>query len=269
MKPRPVENGYFAKAIELEQRLERLMKADEEHKKKLVACLKKKGGAASLEEGADACGISKSECKSLINRMDNVQISRHGDVVLTDGLNDEELEKAGCMPSHKMVKADMATKDKYCMKNFGKKYSECSEKQKAQCDKVHGKMTKAEPGFKPEKITDINPAFYAESGGQTKSGYFTTNGRTIETEDAPKKKKGKESSDMERLSSRMNPHDGGGAERLDSAGEAKPLKKGMKSQMRESGAPMICKCGATPVTGCLGPFPGTDIHACPAYEPLR
>ena len=229
MKPRPVENGYFAKAIELEQRLERLMKADEEHKKKLVACLKKKGGAASLEECADACGICKSECKSLINRMDNVQISRHGDVVLTDGLSDEQLEKMGCQ---KMVK-------------------------------------KAEPGFKAEKITDINPAFYAESGGQTKSGYFTTNGRTIETEDAPKKKKGKESSDMERLSSRMNPHDGGGAERLDSAGEAKPLKKGMKSQMRESGAPMICKCGATPVTGCLGPFPGTDIHACPAYEPLR
>ena len=269
MKPRPVENEYLAKAIELEQRLDRLQKADEEHKKKLVACLKKKGGAASLEECADACGVSKSECKGIINSMDNVQISRHGDVVLTDGLNDEELEKAGCMPSHKMVKADMATKDKYCMKNFGKKYSECSEKQKAQCDKVHGKMTKAEPGFKPEKITDINPAFYAESGGQTKSGYFTTNGRTIETEDAPKKKKGKESSDMERLSSRMNPHDGGGAERLDSAGEAKPLKKGMKSQMRESGAPMICKCGATPVTGCLGPFPGTDIHACPAYEPLR
>ena len=267
MKPRPVENGYFAKAIELEQRLERLMKADEEHKKKLVACLKKKGGAASLEECADACGISKSECKGVINSMDNVQISRHGDVVLTDGLSDEELEKAGCV---KMVKkADMATKDKYCMKNFGKKYSECSEKQKAQCDKVHGKMTKAEPGFKPEKITDINPAFYAESGGQTKSGYFTTNGRTIETEDAPKKKKGKESSDMERLSSRMNPHDGGGAERLDSAGEAKPLKKSMKSRMRESGVPMICKCGATPVTGCLGPFPGTDIHACPAYEPLR
>ena len=28
----------------------------------------------------------------------------------------------------KMDGADMATKDKYCMKNFGKKYSECSAK---------------------------------------------------------------------------------------------------------------------------------------------
>ena len=272
MKPRPVENGYLAKAIELEQRLERLMKSDEEHKKKLIACLKKKGGAASLEECADACGISKSECKSLINRMDNVQISRHADVILTDGLSDDELDKAGCMPSHKMVKADMATKDKYCKKNFGKKYSECSEKQKAQCDKAQGKMAKAEPGFKPEKITDINPAFYAESGGQTKSGYFTTNGRTIETEDAPKKKKGKESSDMERLSSRMNPHDGGGVERLDSAGEAKPLKKANPmTAMREGGGMTICGlCGGTNRTGWQLPqHGGMDLLACPQFVPLQ
>ena len=129
--------------------------------------------------------------------------------------------KAGCKPSHKMAKADMATKDKYCMKNFGKKYSECSEKEKAQCDKVHGKMAKAQPGFKPEKITDVNPAFMAESGGQTKSGYFTTNGKTIETEDAPKKKKGKDATNMEQLSTRMNPHAGGGVDREDRMGERK------------------------------------------------
>ena len=68
----------------------------------------------------------------------------------------------------------------------------------------------------------------------------------------------------------MNPHEGGGAEREDSAGEGKPLKKGMKSQMRESGMPMICgSCGATPETGCKGPFPGVDIHACEAFKPLR
>lgn len=232
MKPRPVENGYFAKAIELEQRLERLMKADEEHKKKLVACLKKKGGAASLEECADACGISKSECKGVINSMDNVQISRHGDVVLTDGLSDEELEKAGCV---KMVK-------------------------------------KAEPGFKAEKITDINPSFHAESGGQTKSGYFTTNGRTIETEDAPKKKKPKEAVDTQRLGSRMNPHEGSGVEREDSAGEGKPLKKANpKTAMREGEAPVICGlCGGTERTGCQLPqHGGMDLLACPTFQPLR
>jgi len=40
------------------------------------------------------------------------------------------------------AKADMAIKDSYCMKNFGKKYSECSAKEKAQCDKAHGKPDK-------------------------------------------------------------------------------------------------------------------------------
>lgn len=70
-----------------------------------------------------------------------------------------------------------------------------------------GYMAKAQPGFKPEKITDINPHFVAESGGQTKSGYFTTNGKTIETEDAkPKRKKADSKVNMERISSRQNPH---------------------------------------------------------------
>jgi hypothetical protein len=68
-------------------------------------------------------------------------------------------------------------------------------------------MAKAQPGYAPEKITDINPHFVAESGGQTKSGYFTTNGKTIEAEDAkPKRKKADSKVNMERLSSRQNPH---------------------------------------------------------------
>ena len=179
MKPRPVESGYLAKAQELEQRLEHLLKADEEHKKKLIACLKKKGGAAGLNECADACGISKSACKKLIKSMDNVQISRHGDVVLTDGLSDDELEKAGCMPSHKMVKGED------CPKCKGGKLNKIGQCMKMGCG---GKMVRAEPGFKAEKITDVNPAFMSETGGQTKSGYFTTNGRTIETEDAKPKR---------------------------------------------------------------------------------
>ena len=52
-------------------------------------------------------------------------------------------EKAQCDKVHgKVEKGTMAEKDKYCMKNFGKKYSECSAKEKAQCDKVHGKVEK-------------------------------------------------------------------------------------------------------------------------------
>jgi|TARA_R100000479_G_C6365190_1_gene194638 hypothetical protein len=111
----------------------------------------------------------------------------------------------------------MATKAEGCPDCGGKKCTckdcpSCGSKVnkagmcKANC--VPGnKMAKAQPGFAPEKITDINPHFVAESGGQTKSGYFTTNGKTIETEDAkPKRKKADSKVNMERLSSRQNPH---------------------------------------------------------------
>lgn len=138
-----------------------------------------------------------------------------------------------------------------------------------------GKMAKAEPGFKAEKITDVNPAFMAESGGQTKSGYFTTNGKTIETEDVPKKKKGKDAANMEQLSTRMNPHAGGGVDREDAMGESKKLKKASsKALMREMSeqrpVPTICRsCGATQQTGCKMPeMMGADLHACPAFKPL-
>ena len=59
---------------------------DEKAKRKLIACLKKEGGAASLEDCCKACDRSKAECKKLINTMDNVKISPHGDVILMDGL---------------------------------------------------------------------------------------------------------------------------------------------------------------------------------------
>tara|TARA_R100001129_G_scaffold177042_2_gene151606 strand:+ start:514 stop:729 length:216 start_codon:yes stop_codon:yes gene_type:complete len=55
-------------------------------KKAIIDCLKKEGGAASLDDCAKACGLSKEKCKKLINQMDNVKISPHGDVVLMDGL---------------------------------------------------------------------------------------------------------------------------------------------------------------------------------------
>ena len=172
MKPRYDESPLLVKAIELEQRLDRVIKAQPD-------CPKCKDG----------------------------KLNKQGSCM-----------KMGC--GGKMDKADMATKDKYCMKNFGKKYSECSAKEKAQCDKVHGKVSKAQPGYEPEKITDVNPHFVAESGGQTKSGYFTTNGKTIQTEDGkPKKKKADKKTDLARLGDRMNPHSGSGVEREESAGE--------------------------------------------------
>ena len=59
---------------------------DKEHEKKIIACLKKEGGAASLEDCAKECGISKEECMKVIRKMKNVKVSPHGDVILMDGL---------------------------------------------------------------------------------------------------------------------------------------------------------------------------------------
>ena len=145
-------------------------------------------------------------------------------------------------------KASMAEKDKYCMKNFGKKYSECSAKEKAQCDKVHGKVEKgneicpecgeeknkmgcmkmgcggkmdvekseagSQPGF--ETSFDSNPGgvmFMAESGGQTRSAYYTTNQYLYGGEDVANKGATSESITMDKLSGQLNPHDGGGVDR--------------------------------------------------------
>lgn len=59
---------------------------DAKAKKDIIACLKKEGGACSLDDCCKACGQSKEDCKKLINQMDNVKISPHGDVILMDGL---------------------------------------------------------------------------------------------------------------------------------------------------------------------------------------
>jgi len=120
-----------------------------------------------------------------------------------------------------------------------------------------------------EKITDVNPHMVTESGGQTKTSYYTTNGHNIESEDVPVKKIPKENSKIEQLGSRLNPHEGTGAEREDTAGEKKNLKKSSKAEMRERNVPMLCgACGGSKDSGCKGPMPGTDILACPAFKPL-
>jgi hypothetical protein len=178
--------------------------------------------------------------------------------------------KMGCGGPTKMQKASMSGKDKYCMKNFGKKYSECTEKQKAQCDKAHNKVEKAEGEQMAEKITNVNPHFMTETGGQTRTAYYSTRDRPIETEDAkPKRKKADKKVDMEGLASRMNPHEGTGVDREDAEGESAPLKKSRDARAAAAaGMPVICKaCGGTPSTGC-GLHPGMDIFACPQFEQL-
>jgi len=115
----------------------------------------------------------------------------------------------------------------------GKKPCECkdcpscgSKMNKMGCMKMGcgGKMAKADPlaDAKPipkEKITDVNPHLVTESGGQTKTAYYTTNGNTIEYEDGKAKRdKHDKKVDLGKLGGRMNPHAGTGAEREDAEG---------------------------------------------------
>ncbi len=101
-----------------------------------------------------------------------------------------------------------------------------SKMAKAGCMKMGcgGKMEKADPMGEPkplpkEKITDVNPHLVTESGGQTKTSYYTTNGNTIEYEDGkPKRDKHDKKVDLGKLGGRMNPHAGTGVEREDAEG---------------------------------------------------
>ena len=108
-----------------------------------------------------------------------------------------------------------------CPKCKGGKMNKMGNCMKMGCG---GKMEKADPLADPkplpkEKITDVNPHLVTESGGQTKTSYYTTNGNTIEYEDGkPKRDKHDKKVDLSKLGGRMNPHAGTGVEREDAEG---------------------------------------------------
>tara|TARA_R100000234_G_C4999803_1_gene179767 strand:+ start:995 stop:1777 length:783 start_codon:yes stop_codon:yes gene_type:complete len=179
-------------------------------------------------------------------------------------------EKAQCDRVHgKVEKASMAEKDKYCMKNFGKKYSECSEKQKAQCDKAHGKVEKGrkcpecdekmnkmgctkmgckmngkmqksmEAGSQPGFTTsfDSSPGgvmFLAESGGQTRSAYYTTNQYPYNAEDVANKGAMSESVSFDGLAPKLNPHDAGGVDRQVENGVLSKARAAFNKALRDA-----------------------------------
>lgn len=131
-------------------------------------------------------------------------------------------------------------------------------------------MAKAEGEQMAEKITNVNPHFMTETGGQTRTAYYSTRDRPIETEDAkPKRKKADKKVDIEGLASRMNPHEGTGVDREDSEGGPAPIKKSRDLRAAAAaGMPVVCECGATPETGC-NKHQGMDIFACPDFQQLR
>ena len=126
-------------------------------------------------------------------------------------------------------KASMADKDKYCMKNFGKKYSECSDKQKAQCDKAHGKVEKAKmcscgsgkpkasccPDVKKgvhhnatiESTETGGAEFHIVQGESSRNMFYYTNNSLLESTDVANKGASSSSMDLDGLHKKLNPHD--------------------------------------------------------------
>ena len=52
----------------------------------MIRSLKKEGGAAGLDVLCKATGLSKKECKAVLDSMDNVKTHKDGDIILMDGL---------------------------------------------------------------------------------------------------------------------------------------------------------------------------------------
>lgn len=119
---------------------------------------------------------------------------------------------------------------------------------KMECNKMGGcgggKMQKAEPGYATTFNSDPQGVmFMAESGGQTRNAYYSTNQYQYTGKDVANKGATSESFNMESLSGKMNPHEGGGADRQ--------VVEGHLSKARDMLAKARCvKCGADQHTGC-------------------
>mgnify|MGYP001164849429 FL=1 len=101
-----------------------------------------------------------------------------------------------------LERADTLEKAKVC--------PECGETaNKAACVKAGcGTMAKAQPDFSTSFNTEPqNVTFVAESGGQTRNAYYTTNNYTLDVEDVANKGATSQSYNMDALSARVNTHD--------------------------------------------------------------
>lgn len=101
-----------------------------------------------------------------------------------------------------LERADTLEKAKVC--------PECGETvNKAGCVKAGcGTMAKAQPDFSTSFNTEPQDVtFVAESGGQTRNAYYTTNNYTLDVEDVANKGATSQSYNMDALSARVNTHD--------------------------------------------------------------
>ena len=137
---KPIPSPMSRQALDLMNKAQYLSeRIDTLEKAKCPECGNTKMGCAKM-----GCGgkMEKAKCPDCKNNDCPTCMKKGLEMVEHEGKKVPKFAADGKGAKDMKAKADMAIKDAYCMKNFGKKYSECSDKQKAQCDKAHGKPDK-------------------------------------------------------------------------------------------------------------------------------
>ena len=152
------------------------------------------------------------------------------------------LEKADKLEKSAEYKADEVApwmRSSLCPCGSGKPQAEC-------CPDI-SKSTEAgsQPNFqvsfdtKPQDVM-----FAAESGGQTRNAYYSTNQHLLNSEDVANKGATSESFNLESLGGKLNPHEGGGADRQ--------VVDGILSKAKDMVKKAVCEyCGGNQFTGCM------------------
>jgi len=124
-----------------------------------------------VDEGHGSMLIARSDSKNTECSMCMSEIGKNQDCSM-------------CMSE--VSKADMDEKNKYCQKHFGCNYSQCTSKQKAQCDRECGKELKKYS--QESSVENLFPRFQNVDGGMPVNAHgFTTRGTYPATNDGPKK----------------------------------------------------------------------------------
>lgn len=197
-----------------------------------------------------------NKAQQLLKKAEKLEMVEHDGkkvpAFAADGEGDKDLKEAA---DNDCPECKGKGKDCKC----SEKCPECGEKMNKMGCKMGScgaKMEKsAEAGAQPGFTTsfDSNPGnvmFLAESGGQTRSAYYTTNQYPYNAEDVTNKGSISESFNMESISGKMNPHDGGGVDRQVENGVLSKAKAAL-AEANDNVAKGICeRCGANQFSGC-------------------
>tara|TARA_Y100000361_G_C11100276_1_gene311481 strand:+ start:194 stop:985 length:792 start_codon:yes stop_codon:yes gene_type:complete len=166
------------------------------------SCMSMESGGMCKDDDCPTCG--KKGVKKQVRNKDKADLDDDGKLSGYEKKRGMAIEAAMSGKKKKIKKADMSEKNKYCMKKFGKKYSECSAEQKAQCDRECGDVKKSDPTsdflqkyFQEKSGSDVKP-MYMEISGETEIPAHGPHYNQLlpYTEDGPKKSITSENYDM-------------------------------------------------------------------------